>query len=262
MSLNRMGSVECPNLPGYFFTRCGMFSVGSPDGPFFKGYRCKLSEKYYRRLKTVRGNSLLVHRMVGFTFCYNPLPEVFLICDHINGDTEDNRDCNLRWITQLLNVANSSARNAYPVLKKPIMVRGKRIWVKNKSPRWQSKVTMEGCVNKLGYFPTEQAACNCSRAFRRRKFEEIYRRILKKHEVGGEETPSFDIQPVRPPSATPQPVVYYPAVQRPREGRRPRMCFCPSPAQDDTVSEAKKKGTLHKIELWLDSPSNKKSSSE
>ena len=133
-----MGSVECPNLPGYFFTRCGMFSVGSPDGPYFKGYRCKLSDKYYRRLKTVNGNSLLVHRMVGFTFCYNPLPEVFLICDHINGDTEDNRDCNLRWITQLLNVANCSARNAYPVLKKPIMVRGKRIWVKNKSPRWQS----------------------------------------------------------------------------------------------------------------------------
>ena len=76
-----------------------MFSVGSPDGPFWKGYRCKLSDKYYRRIKTIGGKALLVHRMVGFTYCYNPLPEVFIICDHINGDTEDNNDTNIRWVT-------------------------------------------------------------------------------------------------------------------------------------------------------------------
>ena len=156
---------ECPVLPGYFFKRDGMFSVGTKSGPFFKGYPCKLSGKVYRRI-FADGRSLLVHRMVGFTFCHNPLPEVFTVCDHINGLTEDNRACNLRWITQLLNVANSSARNSYRVTKKPITVRGRKIWINNKHPRWQSRVTMEGVTHKLGIFATEQAACDCSRAFR------------------------------------------------------------------------------------------------
>ena len=71
---------ECPVLPGYFFRRDGMFSVGTPEGPFWKGYACKLSGKYYRRIKTVDGQSKLVHRMIGFTFCHNPLPKVFTIC--------------------------------------------------------------------------------------------------------------------------------------------------------------------------------------
>ena len=105
---------ECPVLPGYFFRRDGMFSVGTPEGPFWKGYACKLSGKYYRRIKTVDGQSKLVHRMIGFTFCYNPLPKVFTICDHVNGDS----DINIRWVTQLLNVANSYAY----VLKKPVMI--------------------------------------------------------------------------------------------------------------------------------------------
>ena len=91
---------ECPVLPGYFFRRDGMFSVGTPEGPFWKGYACKLSGKYYRRIKTVDGQSKLVHRMIGFTFCYNPLPKVFTFCDHVNGDTDDNSDTNIRWVTQ------------------------------------------------------------------------------------------------------------------------------------------------------------------
>ena len=250
---------ECPVLPGYFFRRDGMFSVGTPEGPFWKGYACKLSGKYYRRIKTVDGQSKLVHRMIGFTFCHNPLPEVFTICDHVNGNTEDNSAGNIRWVTQLLNVANSSARNAYKVLKKPVMMNGKRIWVCCKTPRWQSKVTMEGQVNKLGYFDTEQAACDCSRAFRAKRWKEIYMRILKEHEAEGEETPSFDIQHVRPPRIAPRPVVYYPAVQRPCEGRAPRFCCVSSVLPETTTfSPEEKKDPLHKIEIWLDSPNNKK----
>ena len=250
---------ECPVLPGYFFKRNGMFSVGTSDGPFYKGYRCKLSDKYYRRLKTIGGQSLLVHRMIGFTYCHNPLPGVFIVCDHINGLTEDNRACNIRWCTQLLNVANSSARNAYKVTKKPITVRGRRIWIVSKKSRWESRVTIEGEMHKLGWFATEQAACDCSRAFRTRKWKEIYLRILKEHEVGGAKVPPFDIQPVKPPRSKPRSVLYYPAVQRPREGRSARFCCLRDilPATS-SLSEKKKKDPLHKIELWLDSPDNKK----
>ena len=253
---------ECPVLPGYFFRRDGMFSVGTPDGPWFKGYPCRLNKKIYRRI-FCRGRSLLVHRMIGYTFCFNPLPEVFTVCDHVNGDTDDNSAINIRWVTQLLNVANSSARNSYKVPKRPITVRGRRIWIKNKTPRWQSRVTIEGKVHKLGIFPTEQAACDCSRKFRRMKWKEIYMRILKEHETGTTETPSFDIQPVKPPSTPPRPVLYYPAVQRPCEGRAPRFCSVRSVLPEaGTLPEEKKKDPLHKIEIWLDSPNSKRSSSE
>ena len=258
MTLNRIG-IECPVLPGYFFTRDGMFSVASADGPYFKGYRCLLSGRHYRRLKTVQGDFKFVHRMVGYTFCPNPLPDVFVICDHINGLTEDNRAENLRWVTQQLNVANSSARNAFELKKRPMTVNGRRIWINNKSPRWESRVTMEGKVHRLGTFSTEEAACRCSRSFREKKFEEIYLRILKEHEVDPETRAPFDIQPLRPPSTPPGPVFHNPPVQWPREGRRPRMCFCPSHAQDDTVPQTKKKDSLHKIEIWPVLPDSKKS---
>ena len=216
---------ECPVLPGYFFTRSGMFSVGSSDGPFWKGYPCKLKRgKIYRRIKTVDGKYLFVHRMVGFTYCYNPLPDVFTVCDHINGKTEDNRACNLRWVTQVLNLANNSARNAYRIKKKPITVRGRKVWIKTQQPTWQSRVTLEGTTHKLGYFDTEQAACDCSRAFRARKWKELYLRILKEHEVSREGAPSFSLQHVRPPRTATGPIVSNPVVQRPRKDRAPRFC--------------------------------------
>ena len=209
-----MIAIECPVLPGFFFTRDGMFSVGTADGPFFKGYPCKIGLKIYRRVFH-EGAMLLVHRMVAFTFCPNPLPSVFLVVDHINGLTEDNRVENLRWVTQQLNMTNSCARNAFPVLRHRIRRGGKLIWIKrraNQSQLWQSSMTIEGEKYNLGYFPTEEEACLCSRAFRREKFQEIYQRILKDHVVEGAEAPSFDIQPVRPPRPPPGPMFPNPAI--------------------------------------------------
>ena len=213
-----MIAIECPVLPGYFFTRAGLFSVGTADGPFFRGYPCKIGLRIYRRIFN-NGTSLLVHRMVAFTFCPNPLPTVFVVCDHINGNTEDNRVENLRWVTQQLNLTNSSARCAYLVLKRPIMNGGKRIWIKNKTPRWKSMVTLEGHQHLLGHFKTEEEACQCSRAFRRRKFEEIYKRILKEHAVEGKDSPPFDIQPLRAPRSAPRDLLHNPTVQRTRKDR-------------------------------------------
>ena len=48
--------------------------------------------------------SILVHRLVAETFCPNPQnkPEV----DHINAIRDDNRACNLRWVTQAENCHN------------------------------------------------------------------------------------------------------------------------------------------------------------
>jgi len=211
-----MVAIECPVLPGYFFTRDGMFSVGTADGPFFKGSASKIGLKIYRRIYHEE-RSLFVHRLVAFTHCPNPLPTVFVVVDHINGLTEDNRAENLRWVTQQLNITNSSARNAFPVVNRPLRKNGRWIFVKrrpNESKLWKSKVTIEGQTNYLGNYPTEEEACQSSRSFRRKKFEEIYKRILKEHAVEGEDAPSFDLQPLRPPRSPPRPVFPHPAIQR------------------------------------------------
>jgi len=202
---------ECPVLPGYFFTRDGLFSVGDNTGPFFKGYPCKINGHIYRRIKTKDGEFKLVHRMVAITYCHNPCPTAFKLVDHVNGQTEDNRACNLRWLNPLLNSANSSARNAYLSTKRPIMIKNRRVFV-NVEPRYQSRITVDNKTHKLGFYETEQEACDVSRAFRKQMFAEIYLGILNDNSVSPEERASLDIQPVRRPLWV-------------GESRRPRMCF-------------------------------------
>lgn len=220
--------IECPVLPGYFFCRNGTFSVGTPDGPYFKGYPSTIRGKVYRRVKTVQGEYLFVHRMVAFTYCHNPLPDMFYLVDHINGVTEDNRDSNLRWVNYMLNSANSSARNTYICRKRPIKTKsGKTIWIKSeREPRWESRVTIDGVKHKLGYSSTEKQACHVSRTFRKEQFRKLYLGYLQLYDVSETEAPSLDIQHERPRKASPRSVLYYPAVQRPRQDRVPRfVCF-------------------------------------
>ncbi len=218
---------ECPVLPGYFFTRDGTFSVGTSDGPFYKGYPCKIHGKTYRRIKTTDGEFKLVHRMVAYTFCHNPVPSVFELVDHINGLTEDNRDCNLRWLNPLLNSANSSARNTYLSTKRPIMIKNKRVFV-TIEPRWESRITMRGKTHKLGFYVTEKEACTVSRAFRKKQFAEIYLGILNDNSVSPQDGASLDIQPVRPPRVVTRAVLPDTRTEWVGEARSARMCFCGS----------------------------------
>ena len=238
-------ALECPVLPGYFFKRNGTFSVGTNAPPFYKGYKCKLNGLYYRRIKTIEGYSKMVHRMVAYTYCHNPCPDLFLIVDHIDGDTDHNADANLRWVNPILNVANSSARNTYISVKRPILIKGKRVWV-NVEPRWESRITMKGKLHKLGYYHSEQEACDVSRAFRKRMWREIYLGYLKERNVEPEEASSFDIQAPKPPRVTARPSVSDPGVKWVGESRSARMCvYSPHPTLHK-VPETKKKEDRNK----------------
>ena len=214
--------LECPVLPGYFFTRDGTFSVGTPDGPFFRGYPCKVKGKIYRRIKLVSGEFKLVHRMVAFTYVNNPCPEEFNLVDHINGDTECNLDTNLRWANPVLNSANSGARNAYLSVKRPIRVKGRRVWVKSE-PRWESRITIDHVQYRLGFSKTEEEACRVSRAFRKKRFREIYLGYIQKSNDPEAAPPSLDLQPTRPPSVTAESLLHNSRVEWVDTGRSARM---------------------------------------
>ena len=215
--------MECPVLPGYFFTRDGTFSVGTPDGPFFRGYPCKIKSSIYRRIKLISGEFKLVHRMVAFTFVNNPCPEEFKLVDHVNGDTDDNRASNLRWVNHVLNSANSGARCAYKVMKHSMVVKGRRIFVKSKKPRWQSRVTMDKVKHNLGFYKTEEEACRVSRAFRKKRFREIYLGYIQNSDDPQAAPPSLDLQPCRPPSPSAKPVLHNSDNEWFDSGRRARM---------------------------------------
>lgn len=71
-----------------------------------------------------------------------------LMVDHINGDTLDNRKCNLRLATNRQNQQNrKSARGSFSQYKGVHWHKGNK--------RWQAQIAINGKRTHLGYFDTE-----------------------------------------------------------------------------------------------------------
>ena len=90
-----------------------------------------------------------IHRLVAETFIPNTknLPEV----DHINGKRDDNRACNLRWVSGSANTRNREVcRNASSHYN--------GVYYYKKSGRWVSCVTHNRKTVYLGTFVTDTAA--------------------------------------------------------------------------------------------------------
>jgi hypothetical protein len=77
----------------------------------------------------------------------NP-PRGFIV-DHINGDTLDNRRCNLRIASKAQN-----ARNARKRKKSSSPFKG----VHKTVDRWMARITFEGTTHYLGHFNTQEEA--------------------------------------------------------------------------------------------------------
>ena len=76
--------------PGHILTP----TKGGTDGKYLKVILGKLWGKYY------------VHRLVAHTFLAPPPTEAYEV-NHLNGDTHDNRACNLQWVTRSENNLHS-----------------------------------------------------------------------------------------------------------------------------------------------------------
>lgn len=83
------------------------------------------------------------------------------IVDHINGDPLDNRRCNLRVVTQHINMQN---RNRKPHARNTSGYRGV-VWHKERR-KWAARAKLDGKNRFIGYFASREAAAEAAHAWR------------------------------------------------------------------------------------------------
>jgi hypothetical protein len=118
----------------------------------------------YRTVNIYR-NKLYVHR-VAFALTHGRWPEPF--CDHINGNPEDNRACNLREATHL-----ESAHNIRGHKRSRSGVKGVAWHPKNR--RWTTRVSHNRRTFTFGCYATVEEAAQAVRAGRERLHGEFAR---------------------------------------------------------------------------------------
>jgi len=85
--------------------------VIKPNGQFFRGHfktntnRTGSNPKLYWCVNLAK-RPHRVHRLIAKALVKNDYPDVCTEVDHINGDSLDNRTCNLRWCTHAINLLN------------------------------------------------------------------------------------------------------------------------------------------------------------
>jgi hypothetical protein len=102
----------------------------------------------YVRVK-MDGKDYAAHRII-WAIVHGEIPAGALI-DHINGDTQDNRLCNLRLATPSQNTANS-------FVSKRSKSGAKGCWYLPRTNRWQSQIRQNGVLVYLGTFKTKEEA--------------------------------------------------------------------------------------------------------
>lgn len=111
-------------------------------------YKWHFAGGYARRNVRLSNGSrkiIFMHRVIAQT-PYN------LFTDHINGDTLDNRKCNLRNVTKSQNNKNARKRsNATSKFKGVSYFKRKR----DSIGKWVTKIQVDGELKKVGYFNSE-----------------------------------------------------------------------------------------------------------
>ena len=90
-----------------------------------------------------------VHSIVGRTWVWNPNPEKFRVCDHIDGNSQNNHASNLRWVDYTLNALNKKDRKLAYKYKK-MRKNGMSIW-------WRSRVVVRGKETSSNWSTKEAA---------------------------------------------------------------------------------------------------------
>ena len=91
-----------------------------------------------------------MNREIGLMHRLIMSPPEGKVVDHINGNTLDNRKCNLRVVDQAENVWNS--KKTWGASK----YRG--VWFQKDKGKWCARITCRGVTTHLGYYMTEDEA--------------------------------------------------------------------------------------------------------
>lgn len=135
-----------------------LISVDACDVEVLSRYRWYFHRKHgvpvYVATRSNGNKHLLLHRMLMDT------PKG-METDHINGNTFDNRRCNLRIAT--------TSQNGLSYRKLPHNTSGFRgVFFHKATGKWESRITIDGKKEHLGLFITALAASN---AYRNRQLE-------------------------------------------------------------------------------------------
>lgn len=121
-------------------------SVGKIAGNIHKG------EGDYQRINiTIDNTRYKAHRLAWF-YVYGEWPEKDL--DHINGNSLDNRICNLRECDRYQNMSNSKMKKSNKLGIKGVSLEDRY----GRTPRYYSRIMCHRKVIHLGYFGTVEEA--------------------------------------------------------------------------------------------------------
>lgn len=105
------------------------------DGRVFGRYGRQLkpipnAKGYLRVMLTIDGEGRWhrVHRLVAELFISNPEPDTYTQIDHISGNRQDNRACNLRWVTDRQN--KQAKYNLRRLLGQPTLTKAEDIAIR------------------------------------------------------------------------------------------------------------------------------------
>ena len=135
-------------------------SITKPNGKTTSG---SLRDSNQRHYLCIKYNQYLVSRLIASAWVLNPRPDLFTHCDHINGNTHDNRPENLRWLSNSLNCKNNCGLNC-------------NFYKPNK--KWVARCRINGISTHLGYFKTFLEGHRVGRAARTANFNEVYNSLV------------------------------------------------------------------------------------
>ena len=105
--------------------------------------------QHIRLCKNGKSKTYLSHRLIAITFLCNPLNKSSV--DHINNNKNDNRLCNLRFVTPIENAQNSS-------ISKRSTTKVKGVFYHKAQNRFCTNITINGRRVHIGYFDTVKEA--------------------------------------------------------------------------------------------------------
>lgn len=130
-----------------------LFTVDTKSIPIIQDYRWYLHRKkgspVYAATRSNGNKHIMLHRLINQT-------EIGLKTDHINGDTFDNRKCNLRSVT--------TSKNGLGCRKLPLnKSRYRGVYLHKMTGKWEARITVQGEDIYMGLFSNKhEAGAVCS----------------------------------------------------------------------------------------------------